>query len=257
MLEAMSLSCCAASLPWHGSVAAVRRTRSHAVGSRAVDALQAAHVGLSALTVAGRTHRPAAHVAPSRRATRGWQLAALEEGSEAKGTAADDDVTYEPMRKARAKGRLQAKVKVSTPTADAALGNAPPTEVARAETTAVLALTAVFSVFMIEGFLVASSGFMSEEWDGIVQARTHTALHRCFAPTARCQLRPAYRHRPARFRGRRTCCLPSHPRLACSWQGHPRMVRAWAYCFPSLPTLTHAPARATCAGVWKAYGQQQ
>jgi hypothetical protein len=85
--------------------------------------------------------------------------------------ADDDDVTYEPMRKARAKGTLQAKVKVSTPTVDAALGNAAPSELARNETTAVLLLTAVFLAIMVEGLLVASSGFMSEQWDGFVQAR--------------------------------------------------------------------------------------
>jgi hypothetical protein len=227
-LEAMNVSCRAtAAAPLRRvTVATGRRTRSHGAGNSAAHAdVQAARLALPALTAAQQTGRAAAPVAPaSRRAARVWQLAAVDEGSEAKGGAADDDVTFEPMRKARVKGRLQAKVKVSTPTADAALGNAPPTEVARAETTAVLALTAVFAVFMIEGFIVASSGFMSEEWDAIVQARARCAGVACatamFASLSLTQ--GVYCRRRLR---RRTCCPPSHPLLACSWRAHQRMVR--------------------------------
>ena len=108
-------------------------------------------------------------VASCRRAVpRRWQRAAAEEGSSPGPAADNEDVTFEPMRKARVKGKLQAKVKVSTPMVDAVL-DAPPSEQARGETQAVLALTGVFLAIMVEGLLVAGSGFMSEEWDGFVQ----------------------------------------------------------------------------------------
>ncbi len=93
-----------------------------------------------------------------------------DEKGPAQAAADDDDVTFQPARKARVKGRVQAKVKVSTPAVDAAL-DAPPTEAGRAETSALLALSAGFVAILVEGLLVASSGFMSDEWDGIVQAR--------------------------------------------------------------------------------------
>ena len=156
------------------------------------------------------------------------------------------------MRKARVKGKLQAKVKVSTPTVDAALDGAPPTESAQAETTAVLGLTAVFAAIMIEGLLVAASGFMSEEWDGIVQAR---------AP-------PRLRLAPRRL----TRCTPA---LAGKGAAHLRahagffpavLVRVWCVCmrrrhvaFESALVLFGAGAGAdasNAAGVWKAYGKQ-
>jgi hypothetical protein len=122
------------------------------------------------------------------RAPQRWRRAAEQQGPRGAGGADDDDKTYEPMRKLRAKGRLQAKVKVSTPTVDAVLGDAPPSETAQAETSAVLALTAVFLLIMVEGLLVAASGFMSEEWDGIIQARAAPARAR--AGTAAQQAAP-------------------------------------------------------------------
>ena len=91
----------------------------------------------------------------------------------------DDDISFVPRRKARAKGKVEPKVKVVTPTVDAAL-DAPPTKVGEAETAALQALAAVFVAILIEGLLVASSGFMSEEQDtwvqvGALQAVAHTS----------------------------------------------------------------------------------
>ena len=62
------------------------------------------------------------------------------------------------------------------------MSEAPPTPAAQNETAALLALTAVFLAIIVEGLLVASSGFMSEEWDGIVQARPRCAAPRGCAP---------------------------------------------------------------------------
>ena len=71
----------------------------------------------------------------------------------------------------RGKTRPQPKVTVSAPVVERAMSEAPPTPAAQNETAALLALTAVFLAIIVEGLLVASSGFMSEEWDGIVQVR--------------------------------------------------------------------------------------
>jgi hypothetical protein len=84
----------------------------------------------------------------------------------------------------RGKTRPQPKVTVSTPTVDRALSDAPPTVEAQNETTALLLLTLVFVIILVEGLLVAASGFMSEEWDGIVQVRPRGYAGRCCAPIA-------------------------------------------------------------------------
>ena len=82
----------------------------------------------------------------------------------------DDGVSFVPRRKARAKGKVQPKVKVLTPTVDAALDE-PPTQAGQAETAALLALSAVFAAILVEGLTVASAGFMSDDMDTWVQVR--------------------------------------------------------------------------------------
>jgi hypothetical protein len=158
------------------------------------------------------------------------------------------------MRKARVKGKLQAKVKVSTPTVDAVLSDAPQSDTARAETTAVLALTAVFVAIMVEGLLVAASGFMSEEWDGIVQVRrTQRRL--------RSRVRP--RTEPALPRPRpQSNVLPIFaPTLglfllgSSSYGAHPRKRRTQLFV-PSPALRDGTLTRGCAAGVWKAYGKQ-
>ena len=92
-------------------------------------------------------------------------------GSTSSDEAADDDgVSFVPRRKARAKGKVQPKVKVLTPAVDAAL-DAPPTEAGQAETAALLALAGVFTAILGEGLMVAAAGFMSDDMDAWVQVR--------------------------------------------------------------------------------------
>ena len=155
------------------------------------------------------------------------------------------------MRKARVKGKLQAKVKVSTPTVDAALDGAPPTELAQAETTAVLGLTAVFAAIMIEGLLVAASGFMSEEWDGIVQARAPPSLR--LAPRRLTSCTPALAGKGAAHLRPHAGFLPAvlvRIRCVCSYAATLRSRVRWR-----AGTGTGADA-GNAAGVWKAYGKQ-
>jgi hypothetical protein len=68
------------------------------------------------------------------------------------------------------KGAVLPKVKVVTPLVDAALDEAP-SPAGQAEGAALVALAAVFVVILGEGILVASSGFMSEDFDQLVQGK--------------------------------------------------------------------------------------
>jgi len=73
-------------------------------------------------------------------------------------------------------------------------------------------LTAVFSAIILEGLLVASSGFMSDEWDGIVQASRR--VNRVLGSEAD----SLHRHE---------CSPSSRPRWVSScWAPQPT-VRAW------------------------------
>ena len=142
----------------------------------------------------------------------------------------------------RGKTRPQPKVTVSTPTVDRALGDAPPTVEAQNETTALLLLTLVFIIIIVEGLLVASSGFMSEEWDGIVQVRPR----RCCAPIAAL----------TRSRGAQNNVLPLFaPTLGLFLLGSSSYGAAAARLAGFARARVPSRARLTrAAGVWKTYG---
>ena len=90
----------------------------------------------------------------------------------------DDDLSFEPRRKQRYAAKVKPKVQVLTPIVDSAMGTggAAPPETAEAETRYLLGLTAVFAAILLEGLLVAGSGFMAEEYDQLVQVRRSASI---------------------------------------------------------------------------------
>jgi hypothetical protein len=80
------------------------------------------------------------------------------------------DTPFEAARRAKAQAKIQAKVKVNAPIVEAAK-EGQTTESGRTETAVLLALALVFGAIILEGLLVASSGFLADEADGWIQAR--------------------------------------------------------------------------------------
>jgi hypothetical protein len=137
------------------------------------------------------------------------------------GEDSDDGVSFVPRRKARAKGKVQPKVKVVTPTVDAALDE-PPTQAGQAETAALLSLSAVFAAILVEGLTVASAGFMSDDMDTWVQVRPLCSLevndaHRFFWCCFQATILPLFTPTLLLFLlgsssyGAPDCCSPRRP----------------------------------------------
>ncbi|KAI7844289.1 hypothetical protein COHA_002087 [Chlorella ohadii] len=82
-------------------------------------------------------------------------------------------------RKAGGGGKKQQGPKVIAPVRDQVYGGGPQTPVQKAENTVVATLAVLFFVILIEGILVAGSGFMSEEMDAWVAGTVLPA----FTPT--------------------------------------------------------------------------
>lgn len=65
-------------------------------------------------------------------------------------------------------GKIEPKVKVVSPVVDAVTGKAEPSPIGAAETTAVQILGVLFVIVLVEGLLLAASGFLPDEWDEFV-----------------------------------------------------------------------------------------
>ncbi|MEW5307197.1 MAG: hypothetical protein WDW38_002567 [Sanguina aurantia] len=77
------------------------------------------------------------------------------------------------------KGKVEAKVKVTSPLVDAVSGRTPATPQTEAETTYITFLFGFFVLIITEGLTLAASGFMPEEIDAFVQ----DYLYPSYSPT--------------------------------------------------------------------------
>ncbi|GAX83436.1 hypothetical protein CEUSTIGMA_g10861.t1 [Chlamydomonas eustigma] len=87
----------------------------------------------------------------------------------------------EKIRNRRGKkgGKVEPQVKVNAPVVDAVTGKAPATPESQYETAAVLTLFYFFLAILVEGLLLAGSGFFPEEWDQFIQDKIYPS----YSPT--------------------------------------------------------------------------
>jgi hypothetical protein len=83
------------------------------------------------------------------------------------------------IRRGKKGGKVKPQVKVNAPVVDAVTGKAPATPESQIETAAVLTLFYFFLAILVEGLLLAGSGFLPEEWDQFIQDKIYPS----YSPT--------------------------------------------------------------------------
>lgn len=81
--------------------------------------------------------------------------------------------------KGKRKGRPEAKVQVTSAAVDQVTGKAPSTPQGEKETAYVLGLALLFAIIILEGLVLAGSGFLPEEADAFIQ----DTLYPSYSPT--------------------------------------------------------------------------
>eukprot|EP00197_Chlamydomonas_leiostraca_P008782 CAMPEP_0202865738 /NCGR_PEP_ID=MMETSP1391-20130828/6329_1 /ASSEMBLY_ACC=CAM_ASM_000867 /TAXON_ID=1034604 /ORGANISM="Chlamydomonas leiostraca, Strain SAG 11-49" /LENGTH=162 /DNA_ID=CAMNT_0049545615 /DNA_START=120 /DNA_END=609 /DNA_ORIENTATION=+ len=90
--------------------------------------------------------------------------------SNASSSAADEGAleALEARMRSRRNKKVEPKVKVESAVVDAVTGKGPAPPTAQAETTFITGLMFLFGVILLEGLLIAGTGFLPEEWDAFV-----------------------------------------------------------------------------------------
>ncbi|KAI8468274.1 MAG: hypothetical protein J3K34DRAFT_470985 [Monoraphidium minutum] len=109
--------------------------------------------------------------------TKEEEAAAAGGGDAAASSSSAVDVDAALARR-RSRRKIEAQVKVESAAVAQATGALPQTPVGAAETAAVQALGIFFTFILMEGLLLAGSGFLPESWDSFIE----NVLYPSFSP---------------------------------------------------------------------------